>query len=193
MYGHRNTHHVGEFMSVAWHPRTAAAYGDKVVPLLVTEDPEGKYLGWLEGDDPNLNMVQWHTMFNMQFPYGAQAAAENGKGVIVPVSITELDPDTPLTLPSSWNMYAHQSPAGHYSHVTDRASRTALYSTKDDVLPVTVTRDPDGAYTGWIDTGTTTPIRIARTRLFDMAFTYGHKVEQERGKGYAITVNITAR
>ena len=193
MHGHANSHAPGEFLNIENHPRTAAMYGPDVVPLLVTEDPAGNYLGWLDNDNPDLAMVQWHTLFNMQFAYGAQAEVDAGRGTIIRLSVTELDPNAEIVLPSSWDMYAHQSPTGHYSHVNTRASRTALYSTKDDVLPVTVTPDPNGQYTGWIDTGTTTPTHIARTHLFDMAFIYGHQVEQERGKGYAITLNITPR
>lgn len=192
-HGHPNTREPGEWLNIQPHPRAAAMYGPGAVPLLATEDPAGNYLGWVETGDTELVMVQWHTIFNMQFPYGSEAAAENGQGEIVRVSLTEGDPDTVFALPGHWDMHAHHSDTGGYQHVHSKASRTALYSRTQPVIPVTVAPDENGDYTGWIDTGTTTPIHIARTRLFNMAFTYGHQAETDAGKGYAITLNITHR
>lgn len=190
-HGHPNTRQPGQWLNIQPHPRAAAMYGPGAVPLAVTEDPDGNYLGWIENGDTELVMVQWHTIFDMQFPYGAKAAADAGQGEIVRLTVTEADPDTAYTLPEHWNMHAHHTNPGGYRHVQTKASRTALYSTTSPVVPVTVTVDPNGRYTGWILTGTTTPIHIARTRLFDMAFTYGHAADQEAGKGRAITLTIT--
>jgi hypothetical protein len=76
-----------------------------IVKVLVTEDPEGEYWGWLDeggsvfnratpyvrqpGDMPK--MVQpTKGMFSMQFLYGPEAEQAAGKGEIVRMTIFEI-------------------------------------------------------------------------------------------------------
>lgn len=101
--------------------------------------------------------------------------------------------DQATPTPTQWDMYAHTLPNGSYLHVTTSERRTRLYSTRIPTVPVTVTIDPDGPYTGWIPTGATTPIQIQRSHIFDVQFISGHQVEQDAGKGVAVPLTITPR
>lgn len=193
MHGHRNDHQPGTYLHVETHRDIVAMYGDdEIVALTVTEDPDGTYLGWLPTGDTDLVMVQWHTIFSMQFAYGPQAEVERGNGEVVRVSITETDPADAATLPGHWAMYAHRSDqTGHYRHITEKQSRTARYSTTVPIHPVTVTLDPDGTYLGWLPTGTNTPNRILPDHLFETQFPYGHESAEAAGRGRAIRLTVT--
>ena len=91
-----------EFLHVDTHPRTVAAYGpDPVVPVVLVEDPDGMYWGWIWADRTGLFvprytgeviMIQptWG-IFSMQFPYGPEAEADRGHGEIVRLSIFQSD------------------------------------------------------------------------------------------------------
>lgn len=75
-----------------------------IVPVLVTEDPDGEYWGWLqeehhsflsgpyvrqETDFPGL-IQPTRGMFTMQFPYGPQAEQDARKGEVVRLTIVEI-------------------------------------------------------------------------------------------------------
>ena len=63
------------------------AHGQEPEPVLLVEDPDGPYYGWLYGSDrPGRGpvMVQPHPgLFEMQFPYGSAAEVERGAGRVV--------------------------------------------------------------------------------------------------------------
>ncbi len=96
---------TGEFLDVHADRQTAAAYGKyPPVPVNVTVDPEGIYLGWIEiaprgGREPSdvPELIQHHKLFDMQFTYGAQAEADRGRGRVVRLSIAPVGVDTAST------------------------------------------------------------------------------------------------
>ena len=78
---------------------------ENIVKVLVTEDPDGDYWGWLDEGGSILNrqspyvrqptdypkMVQpTEGMFTMQFPYGPKAEQEAGHGEVVRLTIAEI-------------------------------------------------------------------------------------------------------
>jgi hypothetical protein len=66
------------------------------VPVEVILDPDGNYLGWLEETpgNPRNNgvpeMILYKKLFNMQFPYGYQAAEAAGRGRAIPLTVREI-------------------------------------------------------------------------------------------------------
>lgn len=88
MYAQRQEHVVDgrEFMEFGAEQWVRMCYGGDVRPVILTEDPDGMYWGWIDADDPDQEptMVQPHEgMFSMQFPYGPQAEVNRGQGEIV--------------------------------------------------------------------------------------------------------------
>lgn len=79
------------FLVVEQSPKSVVMHGDPSPrPVVAIEDPDGRYYGWLETGSDLLTMVQPHAgMFEMQFPYGARAEVERGKGEIVRLKIEE--------------------------------------------------------------------------------------------------------
>lgn len=76
-----------------WYAR---AHGGTATPVLVTEDPDGDYLGWVdakdeaEGDDrPGLICIK--EIFSIQFTYGVKAEVDRGRGRVVPVRIERIE------------------------------------------------------------------------------------------------------
>lgn len=65
------------------------------VPITVTEDAEGDYLGWLdarEGDPRNTGvpeMIQRKEIFSLQFTYGYEAEEQAGRGRAIRLRIEE--------------------------------------------------------------------------------------------------------
>jgi hypothetical protein len=63
-------------------------------PVVVIEDPEGDYFGWidaedeLEGDDTP-SMIQRKEIFNVQFAYGYEEEEKRGRGRSVRLRIEE--------------------------------------------------------------------------------------------------------
>lgn len=75
------------------HPHYVQAYGhDEVVPVTLTENPDGPYYGYIYTDKPERGPVmiqQFEVLFSMQFTYGPEAEVEAGKGRIVRLAVTE--------------------------------------------------------------------------------------------------------
>lgn len=57
------------------------------VPVRLVEDPQGNYMTWLsyEDDEREPIFTLWHTIFDVQFPYGHKAEEKAGKGKAVRV------------------------------------------------------------------------------------------------------------
>lgn len=66
------------------------------VPVLVVEDPEGTYLGWMEETpgSPRNNgvpeMITFAQIFNVNFPNGYKAAEQAGRGRAIRLTIKEI-------------------------------------------------------------------------------------------------------
>ena len=73
------------------HARYVEMYGhSEIVPVTLTEDPNGPYYGWIDAERTEPTMIQRHEgMFSMQFPYGAEAEANAGRGRIVRLQVQE--------------------------------------------------------------------------------------------------------
>jgi hypothetical protein len=84
----------GEWIKVDDY-RTVKMHGcAEPVPVLVIEDPDGNYLGWLdETDSPRNNgvpeMITVKQLFNINFAYGYEAEEEAGRGKAVQLRIEE--------------------------------------------------------------------------------------------------------
>lgn len=75
-----------------WYARQYAT-DRKPVPVLVVEDPEGDYLGWIEetkGSTGEPEMIQRKEIFSIQFPYGYQDEEAAGRGRAVRLTIKEI-------------------------------------------------------------------------------------------------------
>lgn len=64
------------------------------VPVLVIEDPDGNYLGWMEEREGVRKtgvpeMILYKKLFNMQFAYGYETEEEAGRGKAVRLRIEE--------------------------------------------------------------------------------------------------------
>jgi hypothetical protein len=84
----------GGFAYPSPHRRSAEAYrsqGEDIVRVIVEEDSEGPYRGWIGTTDTYPQMVFGHpSLFRMCFPYGPQAEVEAGRGRIVRLRIREI-------------------------------------------------------------------------------------------------------
>lgn len=65
-------------------------HGVEPVSVLVTEDGEGDYLGWIGTGKTDPVMIQRRGIFDVQFPYGHRAEVEAGRGEAVPLRIEEV-------------------------------------------------------------------------------------------------------
>jgi hypothetical protein len=65
-------------------------HGVEPVPVLVTEDDEGDYLGWIRTGKTDLVMIQHRHIFNVQFPHGYRVEVEAGRGEAVHLRIEEV-------------------------------------------------------------------------------------------------------
>jgi len=82
-----NDRHEGEFTTFG-DRRYLRMHGcADPIPVRLVEDPEGNYLTWLsyEDDEREPIFTLWHTIFDMQFPYGHKAEEKAGKGRAVRV------------------------------------------------------------------------------------------------------------
>lgn len=97
MYAQRQTEIVDgrEFMEFGDEQWVRMCYGGDVVRVVLTEDPDGPYWGWIDYDDPDEpTMVQPHEgMFTMQFAYGPEAEAARGRGEIVRMTVELAEDD----------------------------------------------------------------------------------------------------
>lgn len=89
MHAGEDRRHPGGFLDFG-HPAMVRMCGREPVEVVLTEDPDGGYYGWLQlahlhypaYDEPH--MVQPHAgLFEMQFPYGSAAEVERGHGEVV--------------------------------------------------------------------------------------------------------------
>lgn len=61
---------------------------ERIVKVRLIEDPAGDFAGWLDANENGeICMVQHKRVFPIQFPYGVQAAEENGDGKAVSLRI----------------------------------------------------------------------------------------------------------
>jgi hypothetical protein len=85
---------AGGFAYPSPHRRSTEAYrsrGEDIVWVVLTEDADGPYYGWIGTDDEYPHMVYGHQiLFNMCCPYGPQAEVKAGNGRVVRLSIHEL-------------------------------------------------------------------------------------------------------
>lgn len=83
---------VGEERYVRLH-----GYREAPTPVVVTEDPDGDYMGWLDSqpsagqDHTDPHMIQHHRIFNVQFPYGHEAEVQAGRGTALRLRIEVRD------------------------------------------------------------------------------------------------------
>jgi hypothetical protein len=72
---------LGDRRHVYFHGCTTPA------PVMVTEDPQGTHLGWIDSDGTTPVMILRKEIFEIQFPYGSRAEVERGAGRVVQLSI----------------------------------------------------------------------------------------------------------
>ena len=98
--------------------------------------------------------------------------------------------------PHVWEMYGYHNDRGVWVAVgSERYVRDHGYSTPP--IPVTVARDPEGDYMGWIayrDKEPRAPILIQRCSIFNVSFgPGGYQAEEKHNRGEAIRLTITIR
>lgn len=70
-------------------PRYVELYGVVPVPVVVTEDPDGTYWGWLDARRDAPEMIQPHpVLYQVQFPYGPDAEERAGRGRTLRLTVT---------------------------------------------------------------------------------------------------------
>jgi hypothetical protein len=87
MYGARNGR--GTWWAVGDH-QYVRIHGVDPVPVSVTEDGEGDYLGWIQTGESEPCMIQHRQIFNVQFPYGYAAEVAVGHGEAVRLRVEEV-------------------------------------------------------------------------------------------------------
>jgi hypothetical protein len=98
------------FADVSAHPMYTKAHGHgNPIRVVVTEDPTGRYWGWLSNlnrdrsetpvyDDSPTMIYEHEGIFDMCHPYGYKAEVEANAGRVVRLSITAADAaDEPTT------------------------------------------------------------------------------------------------
>lgn len=90
MHAARDTHHGG-FQNFG-HPRYVEMHGHtEVIPVELTEDPNGPYYGWLRIGETQPCMIQQHPgIYRMQFAYGPAIEEERGMGETVRMTAAEI-------------------------------------------------------------------------------------------------------
>lgn len=98
------------FCNVGSSPMFVRAYGHpNPVQVQVTEDPEGRYWGWLANTNWDLSLEPVYrenptmiypnrNLFIMCFPYGPENGEEHNKGKVLHLSILTLDGNGPETV-----------------------------------------------------------------------------------------------
>lgn len=87
MYGARNDR--GTWWAVGFEPYVRM-HGVEPVSVLMTEDGEGDYLGWIQAGESDPYMIQHRQIFDVQFPYGHTVEVEAGRGEAVRLRIEEV-------------------------------------------------------------------------------------------------------
>jgi hypothetical protein len=60
------------------------------VPVVLTEEVEGRFYGWVSSIDGQLTMVQPSRIgFEMQFAYGSAVEVAKGRGEVVRLAVSE--------------------------------------------------------------------------------------------------------
>ena len=80
--GRKEYHHCGAKWWVELH-----GLSSPVVPVVMTEDEKGTWLGWIETGTTDPTMVWHERVFEICFPYGSKIEVESGKGRVVRLSI----------------------------------------------------------------------------------------------------------
>lgn len=97
-----------------------------------------------------------------------------------------------MTQERHWVMWAHEFATGRggYRHFGSRHF-VELHGLPHPAVRVEVVEDPEGDYWGWLATGAASPSMIWPSEAqFSMCFTYGPKVEVERGKGVILRLRV---
>jgi hypothetical protein len=79
------------YFHISENRRTVQMYGVKdedILEVLVTEDENGKYLGWLEKD--RMSHVMIERLFPMQFPYKPDEYAVHRGAKILRLNVAEV-------------------------------------------------------------------------------------------------------
>lgn len=63
-----------------WYVR---AHGFTPQAVTLVEDPDGDYRGWIGTGETDPEVVLYGKIFDIQFPYGAQAEVDAGRGRVV--------------------------------------------------------------------------------------------------------------
>ena len=91
---------------------------------------------------------------------------------------------------NQWDMHAEFS-NGRFLHF---GNEWYVKACGGDPIPVRMTERKDGEYYGWIDRDEDSPVMIwPSRRLFEMCFTYGSKIEVEKGQGRVIRLICESR
>lgn len=99
-----------------------------------------------------------------------------------------------MSEPRQWDMWAHHYPGSPtpFQHINRHPRVTALYS-DEEIVEVRLIEDPEGAYMGWVETGEEGIDLVEHYRIFEIQFPYGHKAEEEAGKGRAVRVRAARK
>lgn len=95
-----------------------------------------------------------------------------------------------------WDTYCHVYPESHTEYRDFGDPRyVKMFDEKYPISAVCLIEDPMGDYMGWLDykhpkNGL---VMVERVKIFDISFPYGHKVEEEAGKGEAVRVRAELR
>lgn len=65
-----------------------------IVEVVLTEDDEGDYYGWIAAGRDTPTMIQPGSIYRVQFPYGPEAEEERGKGETVRLRVDPADDRT---------------------------------------------------------------------------------------------------
>lgn len=90
MHGGRNIQGTWFVVGDERYVRLHGVYRNRVIPVLVTTDDEGDYLGWIETGKSEPDLIQHKEIFNIQFPYGYRVEVKAGRGVAVRLRIEEV-------------------------------------------------------------------------------------------------------
>lgn len=97
--------------------------------------------------------------------------------------------------PRSWDMHAgrHTLHSGEDEFIDFGDPWYVQAHGHDIVHPVRLVEDPDGDYTGWIDTGQTAPVMIYRREIFPVCFPHGVASAVDKGHGAPVSLRPEPR